>query len=346
MINLPFINQMPEDLRFALARILLALLALLAIWLLRRLLVWVLLRPLTWLAKRTKTQLDDALLAALIAPATLIVIAFGIQVSATILAVDAVGDVFVQHVTRSLVIVAVLFALIQVVDILTPSSARLFRLTGMTIPERLLPFIRTAAKVILVALIVVIIIQEWGYDVSGLIAGLGLGGLAISLAAKDTVENVFGFSAIIADNPFIVGEIIKMGDIEGTVEYVGIRSTHIRQLDQSLVIIPNSKLVGTPITNRSRMAWRWIDMTMRINAQIGHQQLQTLLERLRELLKSRPHVDANTAMVRFAAINGNSLEILVRCYIDLPDWGQFSLEREAINLEILKILEEMAISLA
>src|SRR3982751_4471798 len=123
----------------------------------------------------------------------------------------------------------------------------------------------SATKTILMALALVIIIQEWGYDVSGLVAGLGLGGLAFSLAAKDTVENLFGFTTIVSDQPFVVGEFIKSNDIEGTVEHVGIRSTRIRQQDQSYVIVPNSKLASAPILNWSRLNKRWYNTTLRVS---------------------------------------------------------------------------------
>src|SRR5262249_22476726 len=151
-------------------------------------------------------------------------IAFGLLIGAEILNVDVTTSVFVVHLARVFIIIAALLAAYSIVDALAPSSNRLFRLTGLTINERLLPFMRTAIKLVLVAVAVVIIIQEFGYDVSGLVAGLGLGGLAFSLAAKDTVENLFGFTTIVSDQPFIVGEFIKTGDIEGTVEHVGIRS--------------------------------------------------------------------------------------------------------------------------
>src|SRR5947208_14792157 len=98
---------------------------------------------------------------------------------------------------------------------------------------------------IVLALALVIIIQVWGYDVTGLIAGLGLGGLALSLAAQDTLSNVFGFAAIVSDRPFVVGEYIKTKDVEGAVERVGLRSSRVRQIDQAIVAVPNNLLASS-----------------------------------------------------------------------------------------------------
>src|SRR5689334_2425021 len=215
-----FWESLSPALRDNLTRIVLAVLVLLLFWLLRRLLVALVVRPLHALAKRTNSGWDEVLLAIVTVPVRLIIIAIGLLVGAEILNVDVTTSVFVVHLARVFIIIALLMAAYQIVDALAPSSNRLFSFTGLTINERLLPFMRTAIKLILLAVAVVIIIQEWGYDVSGLVAGLGLGGLAFSLAAKDTVENLFGFTTIVGDQPFMVGEFIKSNDIEGTVEHV------------------------------------------------------------------------------------------------------------------------------
>jgi MscS family membrane protein len=206
--------------------------------------------------------------------------------------------------------------------------------------------LRTGLQIIILAILLVIIIGEWGYDVSGLIAGLGLGGLAVSLAAQDTIANVFGFSAIVADRPFVVGEVIKTPDVEGTVEHVGLRSTRVRQPDQALVTLPNSKLVSSAILNWSRLSKRWLNLTLRIDYNANSQQIQSLIERLRTTLAEREHVETDSVVVFFTNFGDQALEVLVRCYIMLPDWTDFSREKEAINLEIMRIIEELDLSIA
>ena len=205
---------------------------------------------------------------------------------------------------------------------------------------------RTAIKLILIALALVIIIQEWGYDVSGLVAGLGLGGLAFSLAAKDTVENLFGFTTIVGDQPFMVGEFIKSNDIEGTVEHVGIRSTRIRQPDQSYVTVPNSKLASSPILNWSRLSKRWYNTTLRVTYSASRQEIVELMGRIRSMLAEREKVQADSIIVNFINFGDFGFEILVRCYINLADWPTFTNERETINLEIMRIFEELGRKMA
>lgn len=340
-----FWNGLPESFRNNLTRILLAILVFVLFWVLRRLLARLVVVPLRGLAKRTNSAWDEVVLDIITVPARLVIIALGLIVGAEILNVDASTSVFVIHLARMLIIIAVLMATYQIVDALAPSSPRLFGLTGLTINERLLPFARTAVKLVLIAVAVVIIIQEWGYDVSGLVAGLGLGGLAFSLAAKDTVENLFGFTTIVGDQPFMVGEFIKAADVEGTVEHVGVRSTRLRQPDQSYVTIPNSKLASSPILNWSRLSKRWYNTTLRITYTASRQDILDLMARIRTMLASHEKVQDDAIIVHFISFGDFGYEILVRCYVNLSDWGEFTAEREQINLEIMQIFEELGLKI-
>lgn len=341
-----FWNSLPPDLRNNIVRGVLAAVALLVIWLLRRMLAALVVAPLRALAKRSNVTWDELLLDTIVVPARLIIMALGLAIGAQILQVDIQTSQFVQHFIRTLLIIALFLAAFRAVNVLAPSSNRLFRLTGMTVNERLLPFARTATKLILAALALVIIIQEWGYDVSGLVAGLGLGGLAFSLAAKDTVENLFGFTTIVGDQPFLVGEYIKTNDVEGTVEKVGIRSTRVRQPDQSYVTVPNSKLASAPVLNWSRLSKRWYNVTLRVTYDARRGDLTLLMERIRAMLLARELVQADSVLVNFINFGDNGFEILVRCYINLADWTAFTAEKEIINLEIMGIFEQLNLKIA
>jgi MscS family membrane protein len=339
-------NALPSETRTLLTRIALALITLLLVWALRRLLAAIVVTPLRRLVKRMNVAWGEMLLDAITGPARLVIIALGVAVGAQILQLDAVAATFIQHFIRMLLILAVFWAAYRAVGILAPSSANLFRLTGLAVNDRLLPFVRTAVRLVLAALALVIIIQEWGYDVSGLIAGLGLGGLAFSLAAKDTVENLFGFTTIVGDQPFVVGDFIKSGDIEGTVERVGVRSTRIRQADQAYVTVPNNKLASAPVLNWSRLHKRWLDFRLVITYEAHRSDLETLLERIRAMLAGREQVEPDSVIVRLFSFGENGFEVLVRCYITLIDWSAYAAEREAINLEILRLLEAGELHLA
>jgi len=338
--------QLAPNIRDNVIRILLAALVLLFVWGLRKVLAAIVVAPLRRVAERSRRRWDDVLLDTVVIPARVLMIALGLAIGAEILQLDPTTDTFVQHLIRTLVILALFLGGIRAVDIIAPSSVRLFGITGLSISERLLPFLRTAFKLLFIVLAALVIVQEWGYDASGLIAGLGIGGLAISLAAQDTVKNLFGFTTIVGDQPFTVGDFIKTPDVEGTVEHVGVRSTRIRQLDQAFVTVPNSVLANSAILNWSRLSKRWINMTLRITYDADRQAMLTLLENLRAMLKGREYVDADSVLVRFIHFGDAGMEILIRCYVLLAEWDAFTAERETINLEIMRIVEDLGLHIA
>jgi MscS family membrane protein len=337
-------SQIPQPTREIVTRVVLALLVLLLIWLLRRLLTGLVVAPLRRILPRFTW--GEPLLEIITLPARLVIIAFGLAVGAEILQIDPATNSIIQTLIRSLLILAIFVLLYRAVNALAPTSAALLRMTGLSIHERLLPFIRTVAKLVVVALAIVVVMQEWGYDVTGLVAGLGLGGLAFSLAAKDTVENLFGFTNIVGDQPFVVGDYIKTSEVEGTVEKVGVRSTRIRQLDQSLVTVPNGKLASSTVTNWSRLNKRWVNLTLRITYDARRAEIERLLVALRELLGSRSTVESSSIIVRFVGFGDMGYEILVRCYILKPDWADFTTEQQDVYLDILRLLERLRLHLS
>ena len=339
-------NQLPQTLRENIVRILLAVLVFIIVWAARKVLAALVVAPLKRIAARTESRWDDVLLQAVVVPARILIIAFGLALGAEILQLDPAANIFVQHLIRTLVILALCVGGLQAVDILTPSSVRLFSITGLSISEQLLPILRTSLKLVVIIATLLVIIQEWGYDATGLITGLGIGGLAISLAAQDTIKNLFGFTTIVGDQPFAVGDFIKTNDVEGTVEHVGARSTRIRQMDQAYVTIPNSVLANAAIVNWSRLSKRWINMTLRITYDAHRDDIQALLDGIREMLKNREQVADDSVLVSFLNFGDAGMEILIRCYILQPEWTAFTAEREQINLSIMKIIEDLGLHIA
>lgn len=344
--NIPLLNNLSSDMQNVILRLCALVLAIVLIVVLRRVLTWALVRPLRKLTSRNGATRDDEILDALILPMRYLVIAAALLVSIRILGAGDAISTLVERFARTLVIIAVLLTIYRLIDIFMPSSNRLFAITGLSIQERLLPFLRTAIKLVILAIGTVIVIQEWGYDVSGLIAGIGIGGLAISLAAQDTIANLFGFTAIVGDRPFDVGEYIVTPDVEGSVEHVGIRSTRVRRLDQALVTVPNNKLANSAILNWSRLQKRRIDMNLGVTYDASSEDMRLLLHRIREMLSARETVMPDSVVVYFVEFGDSSLNILVRCYVNIADWGAFTAEKELIYLEIMDIVKELGMSVA
>lgn len=315
-------------------------------WLVRQMIQPLLIRRLHRLAARTETQWDDIIIAALDTPLRYLMMALILAAGVELINLEATIGVFITHVSRTLIIVAVFLIVFQIGSYITQNPLTMRRVTSLRVDDALLPFLRTALRFLLIMLALVIVVEEWGYNVNGLIAGLGVGGLAVALAAQDTISNLFGFSMIVGDRPFVEGEYIVTSAASGTVENVGLRSTRIRQLDQSLVTIPNNSLASNPITNWSRLSKRRINTTIGLTYQTSSAQLRGLLHVLREMLQNHPLVEKDSVVVIFTHFGENSLEILVRCYLTIEDWTEFHLEQEKIFLDIMDMVQQMGLEIA
>lgn len=336
---LSILDNISPELRDALARIVAAGLILLATWIIRQGLTRVILRPIRSRVEHTPGEVDDHLLDIIQQPVKFVVSILGLALAVQALGLDPLASQFVNRLVRSGIIIAVALGLYRIVTIISFSSAQLRTLTGLSIEERLVPFVRVVLRLVIVLVAITVVLQEWGFDVTGLIAGLGLGGLAFSLAAKDTVENLFGFAAIVTDRPFVVGDQIAIGPDEGVVENVGLRSTRLRRNDQARVIMPNSRVASSTLTNYSRMQKRWLDMSISIPPNLTSAQVTALLDAIRASLVENRSVDPRSVLVAMSGIGGGKIDLMIRADVRLTNFPEFAREREAISLRILDLIQ-------
>lgn len=343
--NLPILMDLPEDIREVVWHILLGILVFLIIVLVRRLVLRVIMLPIRALARRTRTQYDDLVLDFLETPINYGIIALGLTIGVSIAELDASLADFFSHLARSLVIIGISLSCVRLASQISLTNGQLAEMIGLQMDEKLLPFLRTGLRIVIIAISAIILLQEWGYDASGVIAGLGIGGLALSLAAKDTVENLFGFSSIITDKPFSVGDFISTSAATGIVEHVGIRSTRIRQLNQGLVTVPNSKLAGSPILNWAHVEKRRFDITLGISYEAGSADLRELMARLRGMLVEHADIDGDSVVVHFVNFGDNSLDVRIICMVLQAGWADFTRVAEEIQLAIMDIVAELGLEI-
>jgi len=216
--------------------------------------------------------------------------------------------------------------------------------------------IRLAARSVGILAILVLLFrlaQHVGIPVYGLVAGAGVGGLAIALAARSTLENFLGTLNLYADRPVRVGDFCRYGEDPspgwlriGTVEEIGLRSTRIRGIDRTITSIPNAEFSNMHIVNltpRDRMVFR---PTLALRHETSGDQLCFVLASLRELLLAHPRVTDDPARVRFASFGDSSLNVEIFAYVNTSDWNEFLAIQEDINLRILNIIEEAGTGLA
>ncbi|MGJ3240649.1 MAG: mechanosensitive ion channel family protein [Anaerolineae bacterium] len=345
--QIPFLRELPVQQQALIVIILAPILVWVVATLIRTIVLRFIMVPIRHYSKRTETNLDDRALAVIERPLRVLLI--GIAIAIISVLVELGGDLnqLANSISNALIITAIFFFIYNLVDVIGVTSDNLKNFLGIHIEDRLLPFLRVVTKVFIVVMGLLIVVQEFGYSIAGLIASFGVIGLAISLAAQDTAANVIGFTSIVSDNPFQVGDyIVTNSNIAGTVDTVGVRTTRIRKLDQSLVTIPNSKLTSDALTNWSRLAKRRLDFYIGLTYSTTASQMRELLERLREMLRARETIDAESVVVHFVEFADSALNIRIVAYVMIADWAEFTAEQELVNLEIMEIVESLGLSMA
>jgi len=210
----------------------------------------------------------------------------------------------------------------------------------------LLPLGRKVAKVVLLAIAAVAVLNELGFQVASLLAGLGIGGIALALAAQKTVENLFGSVAIGVDQPFRVGDFVKVEDIMGTVEAIGMRSTRFRTLDRTVVTYPNGKLADTKSETFAARDRIRLYANLGLSYRTTAGQLRQVLARIEEALVRHPRVATDAPSVRFTELKESTLNVEVVAMFATADWGEFTRIRQELLLRFMEIVEEAGTAFA
>ena len=216
---------------------------------------------------------------------------------------------------------------------------------GQHAASTMAPLGRKSIKVVIVLVAALAVLQNFGVNVTALVAGLGIGGIAVALAAQKTVENLFGGIALIADQPIRVGDFCRIGTIKGTVEEIGLRSTRVRTLDRTQVTIPNGQVSAMELENFARRDRIWLHLMLGLRYETTPDQLRHVLTELRAMLLAHPKLDANPR-VRLVGLGSSSLDLELNGYVLTTDWEDFLAVREDLFLRILDLLASAGTGLA
>lgn len=299
------------------------------------------------MTKKTATSSDDVFLNALNAPIhfLLLVLAiyFAIQFSPY---PDIAEHRFVKHLLNSSIIFTIFWPLVIVLG----SSHTLLKLFlaffEAKVEESLINIFSVFLRIILASFALIMIISEWGYDISALIAGLSIGGLAISFAAKDAISNVIGSIVIILEKPFLQGDYVNINGIEGVIEKISFRSTAIRTYPQVLVYVPNSTIATSPISNYSRREFRRLRFNFGLTYSTTPEEMLAFKTKLTNYLKNNENVNDNDISVTFDAFNSSSLDIHITFFTNTKDYFEFLAFKDTVNSKIMEICTEVGVSAA
>lgn len=314
--------------------------------LLGRLLGWLTRTFLGRLAAGTRSDWDDALLARTAAPLTLLWTVGSAHVLLSLLGLYAPAEAFVREVLGASAVLAFFWALWRGVDVMGAGLRRLPWAAGNPSAQSLLSIGVRAGKALVMALGVIAAVAQLGFPVASLLAGMGIGGIALALAAQKTVENLFGSVALGVDQPFRVGDFVKIEDFVGTVEAIGLRSTRIRTLDRTLVSIPNGRLADMRLESLAARDRLRLACTLGLVYSTTAAQMRSVLEGLEQVLRSHPKIWPDALVVRFKEFGASSLDIEIMAWFQTSVWSEFQLIRQEVLLQFMDVVERAGSSIA
>jgi MscS family membrane protein len=312
------------------------LLAFLASWFVARAIIS-LVRP---AVARSATELDDRVLHAVIGPLRVLSGTLIFYGALPVLVLSIPAQKFFGNVTKVGALLAGTWLVLRLIDVFADVVEANLASRGDKETTTLIPLGRKTVKVVVVSLAILASLDSFGFDVTALIAGLGVGGLAVALAAQKTLENLFGGATLIADRPVQVGDFCRFGDKVGTVEEIGMRSTRIRTLERTIVTVPNAEFSSLQLENFGKR-----DM-MKFSPRIGllyattPDQLRYVLVEIRKMLYAHPKISNDPARVRFVNFGDCSLDVDIFAYVDATDFSEYLGIAEDLNLRIMDIVAE------
>jgi MscS family membrane protein len=293
------------------------------------------------IVSRTETPIDDRLLDRLLGPFRLLLMVASFAAGSVFLALSVPAYQLLSTLEIVSAVIAFTWGLLRGVDVAAEIYVERLKKEKRKTLISMVPLAGRVVKSVVLALALVALLQNVGFDVTGLIAGLGVGGLAVALAAQKSIANLFGGVSLVADQPIRVGDFCKFGDNKmGTVEEIGIRSTRVRTLDRTLVTIPNSEFSEIQLENYGERDRIRLYATLGLRYETSPDQLRHVLAALRKLLAAHPMVSKSPARVRFVGFGAFSLDLEVFAYILTSDWNEFLKIREDIFLRMIDIVRD------
>ena len=298
------------------------------------------------LVEKTSNKYDDEILASIKKPIDFLFIVIGAKVAKLVLVLSSDISVLFDKIIATGFTIVLFWIFIELLNYFAKHLNKITNKFGDKISEEVANFILKSLRLFIVAIGVFTVLQEWGYNISGFLASLGLVGMAFALAAKDTAANLFGSLVIFTDKPFRVGDWIKTPDVEGTIESIGIRSTKVRTFAQAQVTVPNANLANSAILNWSRMGKRRVKMNVGLTYDTSGEIVKKIIVDIKKMLKNHPDIDQDTIHIYFSAFADSSLNVFCYYFTKTTQWGEFMRVREDTYLKIMQIVEQNGSSFA
>lgn len=310
---------------------------------LRQVIVKIIISTLFKLAKKTGNKADETLVYAIDRPLRSFIFGLSIWAALSVFTLPAPFRAFITLILRTFFILMLFWFFYRASDSISWLFERHLGHDGKKPSPMLVSTFRKVLKIILFILETFMLVNEFGFDISGLVAGLGIGGLAISLAAKDAAANLLGSITVMLDKTYKIGDWIQTDKVEGVVEEIGFRSTKIRTFSNALIHVPNSSMSNEPVINWSRMGKRRVSYTLHIPLDTPPEKIEALLSRIREMLNSHEDLNKDMIVVNMTGFGDETLEILIYFFTKTTSWVTYLEVSEDVNLKVLQIFKEEGI---
>ncbi len=285
-----------------------------------------------------KIQAEDVIVDAVVGPLRLVLATAIIAAGTPALWLALPVHRFFVAVEKSLAILLVAWILIRLTDALARIIEQRWLARGQTSAISVVPLGRRTVKAFFGVIATLALLATFGFNVTAVLAGLGVGGLAVALAAQKTIENLFGGVTLVADQPVRVGDFCRFGDRVGTIEDIGLRSTRIRTLDRTVVTIPNAEFSAMQLENFAPRDRFLLTTTLGLRYETTPDQLRWVLIELKRLLLAHPKIDPDPARVRFVGFGASTLDVEIWTYVRTADVNEFHAIREDVYLRIMDVV--------
>lgn len=320
-------------------------LLLVAALLLRRVVTTFIFNRLKKIAAKTETTLDDKLFPALEGPVATFIMVTGIFSALKVLKLSATADQAIGNGSTVAFSLVLFWGLLRTLDALIDHAHEIAREKQMGIAA-FMPWIKKTLVTLFVVIGVLLTVQSLGYDVRAILGGLGIGGLAFALAAQDTIANLFGSIVVAIDQPFKLGEVIKIQGNIGTVEDIGLRSTKLRLLDKSLIVMPNKMVAAESIVNLSRFTGRRVEQVIGLTYDTTAAQMEDVVAEFRRLILAESEIDPTSVICYFRDYSASSLDIWMVYVVTDPDFHKHMQLRQRLSLGFMRAVEARGLSFA
>ena len=286
-----------------------------------------------------RRPLFAAVLESQTAPLRVLGSALALRILLLSLFITAIAEPTVRGLCNVVLIIGLVFSLWRIADVLT---GRLRKSEWLTARPGLLgvtPLLHRLIEVCLWAVAILWSLQVMGYSVTAVLASLGLGGLAVALAAKNTLEHLLGGMTLSLDQPMRVGDLVKIGDVQGHVELIGIRSTRIRTQDRSMVTIPNGKLADLNIETLAARDRLRFSMVLPISLSLKPKGLRELHAALIACIKEQPLVIKDSVRVNYSALNESAIPVEISCWFETTSSDRYAEARHALLIALLEVVD-------